>query len=106
MSAFIMIIKPDLALQSVVLRLPILETEVDGEVVALDIGKGHWYGLNKTGSAIWNMIAAPLSVDAICTQLLATYEIDRATCERQVRELLLDLLRNGLIELIAPDHGA
>ena len=48
-----------LSLETVVTRIGgVLEAEVDGEVVALDIEKGTCYGLNKVGSRVWRLIAA------------------------------------------------
>jgi hypothetical protein len=76
-----------------------VEAESDGEVVALNIDTGACYGLNKIGSRIWMLIAEPKRVGDVCTTLTSQYDVDPATCERQVVDLLNELLAEGLIEL-------
>ena len=49
----------------------IVDAEVDGEVVALNIDKGTCYGLNKVGSRIWTTIARPTQVGAMCEKLMS-----------------------------------
>jgi hypothetical protein len=77
----------------------LIEAEVDGEVVALHIDKGMCYGLNKTGSRIWRMIAQPIRIDAVCAGLIAECQVDAATCARDVLDLLEELRAEGLIEV-------
>ncbi len=77
----------------------LIEAEVDGEVVALSIDQGTCYGLNKVGSRIWNLIAEPMRVGDICTKLVAEYDVDMPTCERQVLDLLQELHAEKMIDL-------
>ena len=77
----------------------LIEAEVDGETLAMDIDDDVLYGLNKTGSQIWRMLAEPQRIDAICAHLTAKYAVDAATCERQVLDLLEELLAEGLVEV-------
>jgi hypothetical protein len=76
-----------------------VEAEADGEVVALNIDTGTCYGLNKIGSRIWILIGEPARIGDLCAKLTSEYDVDSATCERQVLELLTELLAEGLIEL-------
>ena len=60
------IAKEGLSAASVVERnSAILESEMDGEVMALNIDSGACYGFNRIGSRIWKMIAGPRSVAGI-----------------------------------------
>jgi len=79
-----------------------IHAEVDHEVVALNIDRGTCYGLNLVGSRIWNIIENPVAIDDICSRLIAEYDVDEATCERQVLDLLEELRSEGLI--ITPDE--
>lgn len=76
-----------------------VQAEVDGEVVALNIDKGICYGLNKVGSRVWALIAEPRRIGDICATLVSEYEVDSATCEQQVIDLLEGLRAEGMIEL-------
>lgn len=74
--------------------------EVDGEVVALDAKRGFCFGLNRTGSRVWQLAAQPLSVAEICAQLTARFDIDGDACETDVLELLAGLKSEGLISVV------
>ena len=75
-----------------------VEAEADGEVVALNIDKGTCYGLNKIGSRIWVLIAEPKRIGDVCATLTTEYDVDPATCERQVLDLLEELRGEGMVE--------
>lgn len=74
--------------------------EVDGEVVALDAKRGFCFGLNRTGSRVWQLASNPTSIAEICAQLTASFDIEAATCEADVLELLAGLKSEGLISVV------
>src|SRR5690349_14110408 len=80
----------------------VIETEIDGEVVALNIDTGNCYGLNPVGSRVWNLIATPTRISDICAQLVTEYQVQADTCEQQVTDLLEELRAEGLITTL-PD---
>jgi Coenzyme PQQ synthesis protein D (PqqD) len=82
----------------VVRSVGLIEAEIDNEIVALKIEQGTCYGLNPVGSRIWSLLAAPIRVSDICITLLAEYQVEAATCERQVLDLLEELRAEGLID--------
>jgi hypothetical protein len=79
-------------------RGAVVEAEVGGEVVALNAETAECYGLNGAGSRIWRLLALPVTAAEIVGALLAEYEVGEAECERAVRDLLAQLLAEGLIE--------
>ena len=80
----------------------VIEAEIDGEIVALNIDSGNCYGLNAVGSRVWNLMAAPMRISDICAQLVTEYQVQTETCEQQVMDLLEDLRAEGLITTL-PD---
>ena len=72
------------------------------EAVILDLKAGIYYGLNSVGARIWNLIQEPKTVDQIRDALVAEYEIDAPSCERDLLALLGDLAAR---ELVTIDHG-
>ena len=78
----------------------LIQTESDGEVVALSIERGCCYGLNRVGSRIWNLLARPSRIGEVCATLLTEYSVDSEVCERQVLDLLEELRSEGLIAAI------
>ena len=77
----------------------LLESEVDGELVALDIENGQCYGLNGAGTRIWQLLGTETTPARICDALTGEYDVDRATCEADVRQVLGSLKDEGLVEV-------
>lgn len=82
---------------TIVRREGVIDAESDGEIVAMNVELGICFGLNGVGSRIWKMIAAPVRVSEVCANLLEQYNVDAATCERQVIELLEGLKAEQLV---------
>lgn len=76
-----------------------IETEVDGELVALHIDNGTCYGFNGTATRIWAMIEKPKRLSELKEELLREFEVDPAVCEDQLRALLDELAADGLVEI-------
>lgn len=74
--------------------------EIEGEVVMMSVQRGHYYGLDAVGSRIWKLIQEPRSVAALCDLLQEEFEVDRATCERDVLEFLARLAAERLIKVV------
>jgi hypothetical protein len=80
-------------------RGEMIETEVDGELVALHIDNGTCYGFNGTATRIWGMIEQPKRLSELKEELLREFEVDPDTCEAQLRDLLDELAADGLVEI-------
>jgi len=80
-------------------RSQLIEAEVDGELVALHVDSGTCYGFNGTATRVWGLIAEPKSLADLRATLLAEYDVNPELCDRQLRELLDELHRDGLIEI-------
>lgn len=75
----------------------LLTTEVDGELMALSVEHGTCYGLNGVGTRIWALLAEPRSVDSLCEQLLAEFDVEEDRCRQEVADLLEELRADGLV---------
>ena len=82
-------------------RAELIETEVDGELVALHIDNGTCYGFNGTATRIWSLIERPRRMSELRDELLREFDVDPELCERQLGELLRELEADGLVELAA-----
>ena len=59
-----------LSLSTIVARQNgLIESEVDQEIVALNIESGVCYGLNEVGSRVWRLLAKPVPIGEICAIL-------------------------------------
>ena len=88
----------DITLESVVRRSSdVMASQVDNELVMMDIERGMYYALNPVGADIWERLAEPQTVADICAQLMQQYDVDQATCEADVLAVLNDMAENGLL---------
>src|SRR5262249_14290844 len=70
---------------------------VDDEIIILSVERGSYFGLDDIGSDIWERLANPIRIDALCDALAAEYDADRAIIERDVLALLGKLVDAGLV---------
>jgi hypothetical protein len=76
-------------------------TEVDHEVVLMNIGRGRCYGLGETGSAVWRRLQSPICVDDLCRELMLEYAADPEVLQQDVIALLEQMQEEGLVKVIA-----
>jgi hypothetical protein len=69
------------------------------EVMVLDLNSGTYYGLDDLGARIWSLIEQPASLASIREAIMAEYEIDAETCDRDLRAFLTQMQSAGLVEL-------
>jgi len=73
--------------------------DVEDEVVILGLKDGVYYGLNPVGAFIWNLIQKPKTVAEIRDTVLEEYDVEKEVCEKDLMELLRELLDKELIEV-------
>ncbi|HWR13931.1 MAG TPA: PqqD family protein [Terriglobales bacterium] len=73
---------------------------VQGEAVILHLDDGVYYGLNPVGTFIWNRLKAPQRVGDLAAIVAAEFDVSLEQCAADIHDLLVDLLKNGLIEVV------
>lgn len=71
--------------------------EVGGEAVILDLSTERYYGLDATGTRIWQLVAEDGSVAGVRRRMLEEFEVDAEELDRDLEELLGKLLAEGLL---------
>jgi hypothetical protein len=74
-------------------------TEVNHEVVLMNLDRDRCYGLGSTGSDIWRRLSMPIQVSALSTQLEAEYDSAPGQIESDVLKTLHEFAAEGLIEV-------
>ncbi len=73
--------------------------DLGGEAAILNLESGIYYGLNSVGSFVWNSIQSPQRIGDVCATMVKEFEVELENCERDVLELLREMLEQGLIEV-------
>lgn len=71
--------------------------EVGGEAVILDLSTERYYGLDATGTRIWQLVSEDGSVAGVRRRMLEEFEVGEEELEEDLRELLGKLLAEGLL---------
>lgn len=75
---------------------------VEGEVVILNFADEVYYGLDGVGARVWELLREPRTLDELRDAVAAEYDVDAATAERDLRELLEELAERRLLEVVPP----
>ena len=71
--------------------------ELDGESVLLDLRSGTYFGLNDTGTCLWQGLSELQTVDTAVCRLLETFEVDLATARADAIRLIELLVEKQLL---------
>ena len=75
----------------------VLLTEVDDEVVLLNLASGAYFGLNHVGAQLIKGLQQNLSVEQSIQQISEHYQMDRSVVDADIRSLVDQLLANQLL---------
>jgi hypothetical protein len=87
-------ISPDTVLQR---KSDLLFNEIDDEVVMLSIENNEYYGMDKVGSRIWELIKQPVSFKVLVAKLMEEYEVSEQQCSEDILTFLNKLTDKKLI---------
>lgn len=75
----------------------VVQETIEGEVVIVNLEKGDYYSLLKTGADIWSAIEKGNSTIEIIAEMTERYEGDRETIETAVNSLIAQLKEEEII---------
>jgi len=78
--------------------------ELGGGMALLDLRSNTYYGLNKVGARIWELVQEPRSVSQLCDAIMAQYDVEPSRCYGDVVALLRQLADAKLVRM--GDEGA
>jgi hypothetical protein len=74
----------------------VVSQELDGETVLLSLDRAEYFGLNATGTVVWNGLVSGLGLRAIVDKLAQDFTIDAARATGDVIALAQELVDAGL----------
>jgi hypothetical protein len=73
--------------------------KVHEELILFDPEKGCYFGAGQVGACVWSLIKDQKLVVAILDAIEMEFDVDRATCERDVLAFLEELSDANLIDV-------
>ncbi|HWD28777.1 MAG TPA: PqqD family protein [Rhizomicrobium sp.] len=80
----------------------VIEADVGGEVVLLHTQNWQYFEFDPVGAAIWGLLTAPSSLDALVDSLTQQFEVDQDRCRSETKAFLDEMVAQGLITV---GHG-
>ncbi len=77
-----------------------VSADLSGEAAILNLKTSTYFGLNTVGASIWKLIQEPKTVGEIRDAITEEYDVEPERCEHDILELLQELSKNGLIEIM------
>lgn len=75
----------------------LLTAEVDGELLMMSVEQGRYFNLNGVGARIWELLAAPATVDGLVAALTDDYDVAPDQARLEVERFLSALRERGLL---------
>jgi hypothetical protein len=78
---------------------------LDRESVLLNLETERYFGLDETGTRMWQLATGSPNIDAAYQELLAEFDVEPELLKTNLTELLSRLKENGLIQVLPADVG-
>lgn len=75
----------------------VLTAHLEGEAVLLHMDTKNYFRLNATAAVLWKGMERGLDREALLDDLLAHFDVDRATAAAELDRLLAELSARGLL---------
>lgn len=76
-----------------------IESTIDGDIVLMNLDNNEYYSMDDIGSAIWNMLNEPRSINSLIEELMKQYKVDREVCAKDTMKFLEQLYDKGIIKI-------
>ena len=78
---------------------------LDRESVLLNLESERYFGLDETGTRMWQLVTGSANIDAAYQELLAEFDVEPELLRSNFEELLSRLVDNGLLQVLPADVG-
>jgi len=78
----------------------LLASDLNEEIIFMNLESGDYIGLNAVGSTIWKLIESPRSVEEIVQNLLTNYEVEENLCQEKALQFLNHMHQEDMIEIL------
>jgi len=85
--------------QTVIISAEALSQEVNGETVVLDLKTEQYFGLDKVGTRIWQLINEHRELQTTFDVMKEEFDVEGDRLESDMNMLLTEMMKSGLITL-------
>lgn len=83
----------------------VLVRVLDRESVLLNLETEQYFGLDETGTRMWQLVTSSTTIDAAYQELLAEFDVEPELLRSNLIELLSRLVDCGLLQVLPADVG-
>ena len=76
---------------------------LDSESVLLNLETERYFGLDESGTRMWQLLTSLPTIDSAYQQLLREYNVEPGTLRANLEDLLSRLIDNGLLHVRSSD---
>jgi coenzyme PQQ synthesis protein D (PqqD) len=84
----------------------VLVRVLDRESVLLNLETEKYFGLDETGTRMWQLATASPNIDAAYQELLEEFDVAPELLQNNLSDLLDKLVEHGLLEMLPVDTSA
>ena len=74
-------------------------TEIDGDIIMLNVENSEYYNLPSTAGTIWNYLAKPTTLKELVEHLTKEYEVTFEECLSDTQLFIQELVNKGIVQL-------
>lgn len=78
---------------------------LNNESVLLNLETERYFGLDETGTRMWQLVTASPNIDAAYRELQNEFDVEAEVLRSHLTELLGRLVENGLLQIQPADVG-
>lgn len=83
----------------------VLIRRLDGESVLLNLESERYFGLDATGTRMWELVTSQPCIALALEKLQEEYEVEPDVLQSHLTQLMSGLVENGLLQLLPADVG-
>jgi hypothetical protein len=83
----------------------VLIRHLDGESVLLNLESERYFGLDATGTRMWELVTSQPCIALALEKLQEEYEVEPDVLRSHLTQLMSGLVENGLLQVLPADVG-
>ncbi len=77
----------------------LFSADMDGELVMMSVSRGEYFGLGGVAPRLWALLETPRTAAFLREQVLAEFDVDEATCRRDIDVFVAAMIGKGLVQV-------